>query len=117
MNNAYSNTDASADLLTSLDRSAAEAAMQAPVAVFPVFVSFTYRGRRASESLMFRQAIDIPARGETVTLQFNDFGTTRRISGNVELTLREFYGPGVVNGVDAGYVVKIFLNGVTDQPL
>jgi hypothetical protein len=117
MNNADSNTDATAERLASLDRSAAEAAMQAPVAVFPVFVNFTYRGRRASESLMFRQAIDIPARGETVTLQFNDFGTIRRISGTVELTIREFYGPGVVNGVDAGFVVQIFLSGVTDQPV
>lgn len=90
-------------------------AMQAPDPVFPVVINFSFNGQQRSESLLFSHPIDIPSHGEIVTLKFNDFGTMKRISGSVEHTIREFYGPGAVTGVKAGYIVQIFLTGVTSQ--
>jgi len=91
--------------------------MQAPVGVFPVVLHFPYRGMQKSEALSFPKPIDIPSRGEIVTFKFDDFGTKRRISATVDYSIREFYGPNTVSGVDAGLIVQIFLNGVTDQPV
>lgn len=95
--------------------SEAVSAMQAPDPVYPVVINFPYNGQQRSESLLFSHPIDIPSRGEIVTLKFNDFGTMKRISGSVEHTIREFYGPGAVAGVKAGCIVRIFLIGITSQ--
>ncbi len=117
--NSTANSDitVTANPLLLLNGSCAESAIQAPVAVFPVILNFPYKGQQRSEALSFPKPIDIPSRGEIVTFKFNDFGTIRRISGTVEYSIREFYGPNTVSGVDAGFIVQIILTGVTDQPL
>lgn len=107
----------SSDIHALASPSDAGAALNAPVAVFPVVLNFPYKGQQRSESLSFPAPIDLPARGEIITFKFRDFGTLRRISATVDHVIREFYGPATVTGIDAGLIVQIHLDGVTDQPV
>jgi multidrug efflux pump subunit AcrA (membrane-fusion protein) len=93
-----------------------ESLAQATSPVFPIVINFAFKGQQRSEQLVFGHPVSIPSRGEIVTLKFNDFGTITRISGTVDSTVREFYGPGSVPGVKAaGHIVQIMLAGVTEQ--
>jgi hypothetical protein len=84
---------------------------------YPVTLNFKFQGREWSEQLLFKYPVDIPRPNDMVTFKFDDFGTVRRISGTVQNVIREFYGPGVVPNLVAGYIVQIFLIGVTEQPV
>lgn len=83
---------------------------------FPIIINFTLDGMGRSVPLSFASAIDAPKRPDVVTVLFNDFGRIRRVSGSVELVVREFYQAGTVPGVaKSGYILQITLTGVVEQ--
>ncbi|GAA0692204.1 hypothetical protein ACK8HJ_22690 [Vreelandella titanicae] len=86
--------------------------------VYVTTLNFTYNGMRKSVAIHYNSPVEAPRREEVVILRFNDFGTIRRISASVEYVFHEFYPAGTVSGVNNdGYIVKLQLHGVTDQPL
>jgi hypothetical protein len=83
---------------------------------FPVNIIFMLDGKRKNVNLAFNASIDAPRRDEVVTVQFSDFGKTRRVSGNVEFAIYSYFQANTLQGINQdGHILKIYLEGIKEQ--
>jgi hypothetical protein len=84
---------------------------------FPVTIIFQFNGMRRNVNLSFSSSLDAPRRDEVVEVQFDDFGSKKRVTGKVEFAIYSYFQANTVQGVNKdGHILKIYLEGVTEQP-
>lgn len=86
--------------------------------VYAIDFQFNFQGTGRSVILQFDTSVDGPRREEVIVLKFDDFGKIRRISASIDHIYHQFFPKGTVQGIDHdGYLMTIFLKGVTEQPI
>ena len=79
---------------------------------------FKFHGRVAGFSIKYDYPMEAPRREEVVMLRFPYDDTIRRITASVEYIFHEYYPKGTLTNINKdAYIIRIFLHGVTEQPI
>lgn len=89
-------------------------------AVYPVNISFKWKGRTKTVNLKFKSEVTAPRRDEPIVVSFldDDDGKKYRVSSEADYTIHHYVDARTMNSVSRdGLILEIWLKPVTIQPV